>query len=196
VEGACGLLQKPVKDFWEYAENGTNGPAARLANGKQCSQSDQTPKDNQTCVFEEALLTERVLQVIQSHAANQEAAAGTARRLRLAQATGGAEGAAEGGAEGGGALWLAEAEAVAAAPFFLFWSMHLVHMPLQVNAKPNITHTVAVQMGPIGAGVWLVSGATTTITPTSRYKPPPFRPPPVRRLSPRCRTPTTRSFRS
>ena len=63
------------------------GPALEFANGKSCSQNNQAP-DNQTCVYEEELLTGFVVDVIRKHDKTN--------------------------------------------PLFLFWSMHLVHYPLQV----------------------------------------------------------------
>lgn len=63
------------------------GPALEFANGKSCSQKNQAP-DNETCVYEEELLTDFVVDVINKHDKKY--------------------------------------------PLFLFWSMHLVHYPLQV----------------------------------------------------------------
>ena len=75
-----------MRDLWEY--NATfDGPAHWLANGADCSQKNQAPA-GQRCVYEEALLTDRLIEIIDRHN-------------------------------------------VAEAPLFLFWSMHLVHMPLQ-----------------------------------------------------------------
>ena len=90
-----------VYDLWQY--NSTyDAPAFHLSNGKSCSQNNQTPPNNETCIYEEQLLTEHVIERIQQHDLTN-----TAR------------------------------------PLFLFWSMHLVHMPLQVPTKyldrfPNI----------------------------------------------------------
>mmetsp|Transcript_22344 Transcript_22344/g.51800 ORF Transcript_22344/g.51800 Transcript_22344/m.51800 type:complete len:569 (+) Transcript_22344:28-1734(+) len=84
---SCGLLGlHKMRDLWIY--NATyDGPAWELANGPKCSQTHQNP-ENETCVYEEALLMSAVKSVIRAHNP--------------------------------------------AEPLFLFWSMHLVHMPLQV----------------------------------------------------------------
>jgi hypothetical protein len=62
--------------------------AVGLANGASCTNANQAPA-NERCVFEEALLTHEVLQLVQ-------------------------------------------APNLADKPLFLFWAMHLVHMPLQI----------------------------------------------------------------
>lgn len=83
-DSKCGLKKLP--DLWR--QNATDsGPAFDLANGPHCSQSNQHPA-GERCVYEEALFTERVKEVIHDHDTDD--------------------------------------------PLFLFWSMHLVHMPLQV----------------------------------------------------------------
>jgi len=83
----CG--QKKMKDLWQY--NATfDGPATHLANGPSCSQETQDPA-NETCIFEEKVLTDAVKKVINEHDLSE--------------------------------------------PLFLLWSMHLVHMPLQVPQK-------------------------------------------------------------
>ncbi|CAK0827737.1 unnamed protein product [Prorocentrum cordatum] len=82
--GRCGLEE--LRDLWRY-DSDYDGPASDMANGPHCSQGNQAPS-NETCVYEERVLTDRVKDVIHSHSASE--------------------------------------------PLFLFWSMHLVHYPLQV----------------------------------------------------------------
>ena len=81
---------KPVYDLWKYNET-FDGPATFYQNGPSCSQDNQKPKNNETCVYEEEILTNEVLNIIEKHDVSTS--------------------------------------------LFLFWSMHLVHMPLQVPQK-------------------------------------------------------------
>ena len=63
TEGMCGL--KKMRDLWIY--NATyDGPAYHLRNGPSCSQENQRPS-NETCVFEEALLSEAAKAVVREH---------------------------------------------------------------------------------------------------------------------------------
>lgn len=80
----CGV--KAMKDLWRY-DSTHDGPAFELANGPHCHQKNQRPS-NETCVYEEKVLTDRVKEIINTHDISE--------------------------------------------PLFLFWSMHLVHYPLQV----------------------------------------------------------------
>lgn len=79
----------PVKDLWRHNET-FSGPELSLQNGPSCSQDSQHP-DSETCVFEEDILMQEVLQVLRAHDPAQ--------------------------------------------PLFMFYSMHLVHMPLQVRGE-------------------------------------------------------------
>eukprot|EP00041_Stephanoeca_diplocostata_P016857 m.334494 g.334494 ORF g.334494 m.334494 type:complete len:565 (+) comp20507_c1_seq2:254-1948(+) len=83
----CGTDNTLVRDLWLY--NATyDGPApAEYRNGPSCSQNNQTPQ-GERCIYEEALFTTRVLDLVNFHNVSE--------------------------------------------PLFLFWAMHLVHMPLQV----------------------------------------------------------------
>lgn len=97
-EGKCGL--KSIKDLWRHdPAAGFSGPALDLVNDGSCSQDMQSPKDRRgsdlRCVYEEELLLNRVLDVVEEHKPGGEG-------------------------ENSGK------------PFFLFWSPHLTHMPLQV----------------------------------------------------------------
>lgn len=85
--GEDGARRVKIKDLWRF-NNTVDGPAVDLQNGPRCSQDNQRPR-GERCVYEEALLTDRALAVIDDAADGDE---------RL----------------------------------FLFWSMHLVHFPLQV----------------------------------------------------------------
>ena len=78
-----------VRDLWKYNET-YDGPATFMQNGKSCSQSNQNPS-GETCIFEEELFANEVLNIIMSHDQRK--------------------------------------------PLFLFYSMHLVHMPLQIPSK-------------------------------------------------------------
>ena len=75
-----------MRDLWKYNET-YDGPAVFMQNGKSCSQNNQKPA-GETCIFEEELLANEVLDIITSHDQRN--------------------------------------------PLFLFYSMHLVHMPLQI----------------------------------------------------------------
>ena len=56
-------LSKPVYDLWKYNET-FDGPATFYQNGPSCSQDNQKPKNNETCVYEEEILTNEVLNII------------------------------------------------------------------------------------------------------------------------------------
>jgi len=111
-----------VRDLWEY--NATfDGPAHWLANGADCSQKNQAPA-GQRCVYEEELLTDRVIEVVGAHDTSS--------------------------------------------PMFLFWSMHLVHMPLQVpqayldrfsDIKNTVRHSMSAMVAYMDDEVGRVSGA-------------------------------------
>ena len=57
---------KPVYDLWKYNET-FDGPATFYQNGPSCSQDNQKPKNNETCVYEEEILTNEVLNIIEKH---------------------------------------------------------------------------------------------------------------------------------
>merc|ERR1712066_157173 len=79
----CKLGTKKIRDLWRF--NATyDGPAFDLQNGESCSQTNQNP-ENETCIFEERVLTDAVKAVINEHDVSE--------------------------------------------PLFLFWALHLVHMP-------------------------------------------------------------------
>eukprot|EP01043_Picozoa_sp_COSAG02_P082823 COSAG02_NODE_20968_length_808_cov_0.729196_2_plen_116_part_01 len=66
TEQACD--GQPVRDLWRI--NSTySGPARDLANDAACTDKTQRPgPDGGRCVFEDAILTQEVLRVLESHA--------------------------------------------------------------------------------------------------------------------------------
>ena len=67
AEEKCGI-GKSVHDLWVY--NATfDGPATHLANGPSCSQDNQAPP-GERCVFEEHVLRDEVVRLIETHNAS------------------------------------------------------------------------------------------------------------------------------
>lgn len=68
--GSCGAGTSP-RDLWRFdTSTDADGPAVELANGPRCSQHNQSPAD-ETCAFEDAILTDEVVRLISTHNASE-----------------------------------------------------------------------------------------------------------------------------